>query len=52
MARFAGTRAPQIQGIYRSAEVKPPKVQGLKSAGVTTGAGSAANAVSVGSIKK
>jgi len=50
MARFAGTRAPQIQGIYRSGEVKPPRVQGLKSAGVTTGAGSAASAVSVGSI--
>ena len=50
MARFAGSQAPTIQGIYRSGEVKPPRVQGLKSAGVTTGAGSAASAVSVGSI--
>lgn len=50
MARFASTRAPIINPISRSGSVKAPKPMEMKSAGVTTNAGSAADAVSVGSL--
>jgi len=50
MARFASTRAPIINPISRSGDVRPPQPMQMKSAGVTTNAGAAADAVSVGSI--
>ena len=50
MARFAGTRAPIINPISRSGSVTSASPISLKSAGVTTNAGSAADAVSVGAI--
>ena len=51
MARFAGSRAPSVGTQFgNSANVGAPKPMQLKSAGVTTNAGSAADAVSVGSI--
>ena len=50
MARFASTRAPIINPISSSGEVGIPKPMPLKSGGVTTSAGSAADAVSVGSL--
>ena len=50
MARFAGSQAPTAPNFGRSAQVGSFEPMQMKSAGVKTNAGSAANAVSVGSI--
>ncbi len=51
MARFRSTKAPQLFGLTgTSGNVKKGEFFNLKSAGVGTNAGSAANIVSVGSI--
>ena len=50
MARFAGSAVPNAPNFGRSAQVGGFEPMQMKSAGVKTNAGSAANAVSVGSI--
>ncbi len=50
MARFAGSRAPSIPNYSRSGQVGSPEPMQMQTAGVTTQAGSAADAVSVANI--
>ena len=50
MARFAGSRAPTIPNLGRSGQMRAPEGISLQSSGMTTNAGSAAGAVSVGAL--
>jgi hypothetical protein len=50
MARFRSTPTSAVGNFSRSGDVAAPTPMSMKSAGVTTNAGSAAGAVSVGSI--
>lgn len=50
MARFAGSQAPTIPNFGRSSQVSGVTPMPMRTAGVTSNAGSAADAVSVGNI--
>ena len=50
MARFAGSRAPTLPSFARSSQARAPEPMQMQTPGVTTQAGSAADAVSVANI--